>query len=285
MDDGRSARLTEELSHQGHVITGIYVDVQAAEETIRELREFGIPADNISVISRNEDQVDPTALAGVSHEEVGDEGLAYRASPELPNYEDLPTTVAEQIGDTMPSPSDAAMATEGGSSREGLSSEDDMVRRNEAETNADQDIYTDFPDKPGGVNPDSPVAGEQEGTVQEPVKNRTPATGGAATGATIGGLGGLLVGLGVLAVPGIGPILAAGPLVGALSGLLAGGAAGGVIGGLSTIGVPEEYARDYASRIEQGHTLISVRTDSVSCDAVERILVANGGQNVSDASV
>jgi len=281
MDDARSGRIASGLG-QGVVISAIYPEVSAAEEAIRELRDFGVPAEQISVISRNEDQLNSPDLAGVSHEDVGDEGLAYRASPELPNYEDLPSTVAEQIGDSMPSPADAGGATAGGSDRVGLSADDDMVRRNEAETNADVDIYSDFPDKPGGVNPDSPVAAEYEGTVQEPMKNRTPAIGSAATGATLGGIGGLLVGLGVLAVPGIGPILAAGPLAGAIGGLLAGGAAGGVIGGLSSIGVPEEYARDYAAHIEQGHTLVSVRTDQVSCDAIERILVANGGQNVSE---
>lgn len=281
MDDARSTRLTGGLGRQGYVISAIYSEISAAEEAIRELRDFGVPAEQISVISRNEDQLDPEMLSGVSHEDVGDEGLAYRAAAELPNQEDLPSTIASQIGDPMPSPAGAGVATEGGADRVGLSPKDDMVRRNEAETNADEDIYTDFPDKPGGVNPDSPVAAEYEGTVQEPAKNRTPALGSAATGATLGGLGGLLVGLGVLAVPGIGPILAAGPLAGALGGLLAGGAAGGVIGGLSSIGVPEEYARDYAAHIEQGHTLVSVRTDQVSCDAVERILVANGGQNMS----
>ncbi|MEA2572883.1 MAG: hypothetical protein QOH93_181 [Chloroflexia bacterium] len=259
------------------VVSGTFRQWQAAESAIEELRDLGVAAEFISVISREEDQPGGQGAAGASREVLGDEALAYRASPELPNYEDLPTTVAEQTGTPLEGEVVAgSVSVDGG----GLSHDEDLVRRNEAETNADVDIYTDFPDKPGGVNPDSPVAAKQEGTVQQEANNRTPAVGTAATGAAIGGLGGLLVGLGVLAVPGIGPILAAGPLAGALGGILAGGAAGGVIGGLSAIGVPEEYARDYAARIEQGHTLISVRTDEVTADPVERILTVNGAENV-----
>ncbi len=259
------------------VVSGTFRSRQAAETAIHELRDLGVPADAISVVSRQEDQPDSGGAAGAGREVIGDEALAYRASPELPNYEDLPATVAEQAGAP---PDDTAVAGSVSADGAGLVRDEDLVRRNEAETNADIDIYTDFPDKPGGVNPDSPVASEYEGTVQAPASNRTPAPGTAATGAALGGLGGLLVGLGVLAVPGVGPLLAAGPLAGALGGLLAGGAAGGVIGGLSAIGVPEEYARDYAARIEQGHTLVSVRTDEVTADPVERILTVNGAENV-----
>ena len=259
------------------VVSGTFRLRQAAETAIHELRDLGVPAESISVISREEDQPDTEVAAGVSREVIGDEALAYRASPELPNYEDLPTTIAEQTGTPLDGSVVAGSVSVDGA---GLARDEGLVRRNEAETNANIDIYTDFPDEPGGVNPESPIAAEYEGTVQQPANNRTPAVGTAATGAAIGGLGGLLVGLGVLAVPGIGLLLAAGPLAGALGGLLAGGAAGGVIGGLSAIGVPEEYARDYAASIEQGHTLVSVRTDDVTADPVERILTVNGAENV-----
>ncbi|HYP40848.1 MAG TPA: DUF1269 domain-containing protein, partial [Chloroflexia bacterium] len=65
-----------------------------------------------------------------------------------------------------------------------------------------------------------------------------------------------------------------------LGGALAGGAAGGIIGGLSNIGVPEEYAREYAAQIEQGSTLVSVRTDALTRDLVERVLTAHGGESI-----
>lgn len=274
---GRSRYSAGGILEGTRVVSGTFRLRQAAETAIQELRDLGVPADAISVISREEDQPDSEATAGTSREVIGDEALTYRASPELPNYEDLPTTIAEQIGTPLDAGAVAGtVSTDGG----GLVRDEDLVRRNEAGTNADLDIYTDFPDEPGGVNPESPIAAKYQGTVQEPASNRTRAVGTAATGAAFGGLGGLLAGLGVLAVPGVGPLLAAGPLAGALGGMLAGGAAGGVIGGLSAIGVPEEYARDYAARIEQGHTLVSVRTDEVTADPVERILTVNGAENV-----
>jgi uncharacterized membrane protein len=83
-----------------------------------------------------------------------------------------------------------------------------------------------------------------------------------------------------LAVPGIGPFIAAGPLAGALSGLVSGAAVGGIAGALSNIGVPEEYARKYAGEIEQGQVLVSVQTEAISQDLAERVLVANHGEHV-----
>src|SRR5712671_5035427 len=84
---------------------------------------------------------------------------------------------------------------------------------------------------------------------------------GAGTGAFIGGLGGLLIGLGVLAIPGVGPVIAAGPLATTLIGAGVGAAAGGLIGSLLDIGVPEEEAGYYAEGIRRGSTLVSVSTD------------------------
>ena len=275
--NGRSLDSAGGIVEGRRIVSGVFRSQTSAGAALHELSELGVPPGDISVISREEDQPDAELTAGVNREVIGDEGLAYRASPELPNYEDLPTTIADQIGETEGAEVMAGSVSTDGA---GLSRDEGLVRRNEAATNADIDIYTDFPDEPGGVNPDSPVARAHQETVQATARNRTPAVGTAATGAALGGLGGLLVGLGVLAVPGIGPILAAGPLAGALGGLLAGGAAGGLIGGLSAIGVPEEYARDYAARIEQGHTLVSVRTDEFHADAAERILTANGAENV-----
>jgi len=241
------------------VISALFHDVQSAGAAIQELRELRIPAESISVISRDEDHdAEPgmAGAAGVAREEVGDEGLTYRASTELPNDEDLYTTEAEMTGRDVPVvvtsfevPPDEPL---GGSDRLGLSRDSDMVRRNEADANADMDIYTDFPDEAGGINPDSPMAGGAGSNVQEAMKDRTGATGTAAVGAGLGSIAGLALGLAGLAIPGVGPFLAAGPLAAALGGALAGGAAGGIIGGLSNIGVPEEYAREYAARIEQG---------------------------------
>lgn len=82
---------------------------------------------------------------------------------------------------------------------------------------------------------------------------------GAGIGAAIGGTAGLLAGLGIMAIPGIGPVVAAGWLVATAAGAAAGGAAGGVIGALTQSGVSEEDAGVYAEGIRRGGTLVSVR--------------------------
>lgn len=91
---------------------------------------------------------------------------------------------------------------------------------------------------------------------------------GAGIGAALGGIGGLLVGLGALAIPGIGPVIAAGPLAAALGGVagagagaVAGGAAGGILGALTDMGVNDEQASYYAEGVRRGGTLITVRAD------------------------
>lgn len=99
--------------------------------------------------------------------------------------------------------------------------------------------------------------------------NTTSGAGvGAGIGAVVGGLGGLLIGIGALAIPGIGPVLAAGPLAAALTGLagagagaVAGGVAGGLLGALVDMGIPNENAQYYAEGIRRGGTLVAVRTD------------------------
>lgn len=81
---------------------------------------------------------------------------------------------------------------------------------------------------------------------------------GAAVGGTLGGLAAALPFLGLVAIPGIGPFLAAGPIAGILGGVLAGGVAGGLVGGLVQLGVREEDAKEYEQQIEQGKILILV---------------------------
>lgn len=93
---------------------------------------------------------------------------------------------------------------------------------------------------------------------------------GATTGAAIGGIGGLLVGLGALAVPGVGPIVAAGPLIAALTGAGVGAVAGGLIGALTDIGVPEEDASYYAEGVRRGGTLVTLNAeDDRAEDAID----------------
>jgi hypothetical protein len=99
---------------------------------------------------------------------------------------------------------------------------------------------------------------------------------GASVGAVAGGLGGLLTGIGALAIPGVGPVVAGGWLVatavGALSGAAVGGAAGGLIGALTDEGVDERDAHVYAEGIRRGGTLVTARIDESRADAAQAIL-------------
>jgi len=87
-------------------------------------------------------------------------------------------------------------------------------------------------------------------------------TAGAGTGAVIGGALGLLTGIGALAIPGIGPFVAAGPIAAALSGIGAGGLVGGIAGALVGMGIPEYEAKRYEGRIKTGDILLSVHCDN-----------------------
>jgi hypothetical protein len=84
---------------------------------------------------------------------------------------------------------------------------------------------------------------------------------GAGIGAALGGIGGLLVGLGALAIPGIGPIVAAGPLIAALVGAGVGAVTGGLVGALVDMGVPEEEAGYYAEGVRRGGALLTLRLE------------------------
>jgi hypothetical protein len=84
---------------------------------------------------------------------------------------------------------------------------------------------------------------------------------GAGTGALLGGTLGWLVGIGALAIPGLGPVIAAGPLMGALAGAGVGGAVGGIAGALIGLGIPEHEAKRYEIRVKEGGVLLSVHSD------------------------
>ena len=94
------------------------------------------------------------------------------------------------------------------------------------------------------------------------------ATAGAGTGAVLGGALGWMAGVGVLAIPGVGPLVAAGPIAAALSGAAVGGAVGGVTGGLIGMGIPEYEAKRYEGKLRDGGILISVHAKNA--DSLER---------------
>ena len=97
-------------------------------------------------------------------------------------------------------------------------------------------------------------------------------TTGATTGGIIGGTLGLLAGIGALAIPGVGPLIAAGPIMATLAGLGVGGAVGGIVGALVGMGIPEYEAKRYEGAVKDGGTLLSVH-----CDTSEQVSIAKAG--------
>jgi hypothetical protein len=117
-------------------------------------------------------------------------------------------------------------------------------------------------------------------------EKNTKAPEGTATGVTaggaIGGTLGLLAGIGALAIPGVGPFIAAGPIMGALAGLGVGGAVGGLIGALVGLGIPEYEAKRYEGRIKEGGVLLSVHCDtSEEITRAKDVLKHTGAQDIS----
>src|SRR6202171_5350409 len=135
----------------------------------------------------------------------------------------------------------------------------------------------------------SVLAPDQQSTKELATEKNTKAPEGTTTGATaggaIGGTLGLLVGIGALAIPGLGPFIAAGPIMATLAGMGVGGAAGGLIGALVGMGIPEYEAKRYEGRVKDGGVLISVHCDDSEWKKrAKQILEATGAQDISATS-
>jgi uncharacterized membrane protein len=102
---------------------------------------------------------------------------------------------------------------------------------------------------------------------------------GAATGGVLGGVGGLLLGIGALAIPGIGPFLAAGPIVATLTGAAVGAGAGGLVGGLIGLGIPEDEASRYNEHVNNGDILVLVNSNADRNDDVYDTFRSNNSRN------
>jgi len=102
-------------------------------------------------------------------------------------------------------------------------------------------------------------------------------TDGTTTGGVLGGLAGLALGAGALAIPGLGPVVAAGPI----AGMLSGAATGGIAGGLIDWGIPEEQGRKYEQEVKQGKILAAVRAHEEKIEAAAEIFRRNGARDVN----
>ncbi len=137
---------------------------------------------------------------------------------------------------------------------------------------SESDISVLFPDKTGTRD----FAHEQHTKAPE------GAATGAGTGAVLGGALGWMVGIGALAIPGLGPFIAAGPIMAALAGVGAGAAAGGVTGALVGLGIPELEAKQYEGKIRGGNILMSVHaTDGNEVSRAKEVFKNGGADDVS----
>jgi len=135
-----------------------------------------------------------------------------------------------------------------------------------------EDISALFPDNQGSKD----FAHEKHTKAPE------GATTGGTTGALTGGVLGWLAGIGALAIPGVGPLIAAGPIMGALAGAGIGGVTGGLIGALVGMGIPEYEAKRYEGRVKEGGILLSVHADNSEwISKAKDILHRTGAEDVA----
>jgi hypothetical protein len=136
--------------------------------------------------------------------------------------------------------------------------------------------------RPGVARPDAALIDDGGGRV-EPARVADDASGaatGAVTGGVVGGAAGLAASLMGLAIPGIGPIIAAGPIVATLTGAGVGAVAGGLIGGLTDMGVSRPDAEYYAESVRRGGALVTVRADDARADRAADIMRAHGAIDI-----
>lgn len=134
------------------------------------------------------------------------------------------------------------------------------------------DISVLFPDK----------RGTKDFAHEKHTKAPEGATTGGLTGGIVGGTLGLLAGIGALAIPGLGPFIAAGPLMAALSGAAVGGAVGGLVGFLVGLGIPEYEAKRYVERVKSGSILIAVSAETHERrEKAEKIFERAGAEDIS----
>jgi hypothetical protein len=159
-------------------------------------------------------------------------------------------------------------------------------------------IYPEYADVENGVdalkaagfrNTDISVlfpenVGTKDFTHKKETKAPEGTAAGATTGAVIGGGLGWLAGIGALAIPGLGPFIAAGPIMAALAGVGVGGAVGGITGALIGMGIPEYEAKRYEGRVKDGGILLSVHSDNSEwTKRAKEILERTGAQDISSS--
>lgn len=140
---------------------------------------------------------------------------------------------------------------------------------------SNDDVSALFPDR----------AGTRDFAHEHATKAPEAASIGAGTGGVLGGALGWLAGIGTLAIPGLGPLIAAGPIVAALSGAAAGAGIGGITGALVGLGIPEYEAKQYEGKVKGGNILISVHAeDRNETSRAKDIFERAGADDISSTS-
>jgi len=156
--------------------------------------------------------------------------------------------------------------------------------RTAVENATDSLVKAGFPTSDISVLLPESLGGPKEMGAEKATKAPEGTAAGVTTGGVIGGTLGVLAGVGLLAIPGLGPFIAAGPIMAGLAGMGVGGAVGGVTGALIGMGIPEFEAKRYEGRLQKGGILLSVHCDT--SDEIKRakeIVESTGGEDVSSA--
>jgi uncharacterized protein YcfJ len=150
-----------------------------------------------------------------------------------------------------------------------------IVEALKAEGFANTDISVLFPDQQG----------TRDFVHEKNTRAPEAAVAGAGSGGTVGGVLGWLAGIGSFAIPGVGPFVAAGPLMAALGGAAIGSAVGGLMGALVGMGIPEYEAKRYEGKLRDGNILISVHSESsAETDRAEEVLKRSNAHDISSTS-
>ncbi|TVQ81481.1 MAG: DUF3341 domain-containing protein, partial [Phycisphaeraceae bacterium] len=151
-----------------------------------------------------------------------------------------------------------------------------IVDRLKADGFHDNDISVLFPDK----------STTRDFAHEKNTKAPEGAITGAGVGGAVGGTLGLLAGIGLLAIPGVGPFIAAGPIMASLGGIGVGATVGGIAGALVGMGIPEIEAKRYEGKVKDGNILISVHTDdSDEVDRAKKIFESENATDISKGSI
>ena len=143
-------------------------------------------------------------------------------------------------------------------------------------------IHAGFPASDISVLLPESLGGTKDMGTEKATKAPEGTAAGVTTGGIIGGTLGVLAGVGLLAIPGLGPFIAAGPIMAGLAGLGVGGAVGGVTGALIGMGIPEFEAKRYEGRLQKGGILLSVHCDTAEeIKRAKDVLERTGGEDVS----